>query len=296
MLEENSRMLKEAREARGLSYAEVEEATKVREYYLQLLESGDVDKLPGRIYALGFAETYAKFLGVDAAPLLDDIKAHYAAASADAGFEAYVSGKKVVQAVGEGGSFTPDVKQKAEQHLADKNTKSEEATRLRTAAYSHGALGRPIHTRKRSFGRRFLWLLLASIVVALLLVLYMLQDNATLPGMGNDGGLTASDIGQNVVQDEADAISVIVTAIDEPIWVGINVDDGNVSQISLETGLSYAISGRELVYLRFNNATHTQVEYNGKVLDGYNEGHDVWNMNFYADTWEGFDDSVYNLS
>lgn len=290
MLEENSRLLKLAREAKGLSYAEVEEATKVREYYLQLLESGDIDKLPGRIYALGFAETYARFLEMDPAPLLDDIKAHYAAASADAGFEAYVSGKKVVQAVGEGGSFTPDVKEKAEQHLTDKNVKSEEVTRLRTAAYSNAALGRPIRTRKRSFGRRFLWLLLASIVVALLLVLYMLQDGASLPGMDTPGGPQGS-----VVNEEQTQISVIVTALDEPIWVGINVDDGDVSQISLETGLSYAISGRELVYLRFNKATHTQVEYNGKVLENFHQGNDVWNVNFYADSWEGFDDSVYNL-
>lgn len=295
MLEENSRLLKETREARGLSYAEVEEATKVREYYLQLLETGDLDKLPGRIYALGFAETYARYLGLDAAPLLDDIKAHYAAASADAGFEAYVSGKKVVQAVGEGGSFTPDVKEKAEQHLTDKNSKSEEATVLRTAAYSNAALGRPIRTRKRSFGGRFLWLLLASIVVALLVLLFLMQGGDLIPGNGDDQPGIAG------MQNEPAKISVIVTAMGEPVWVGINVDDGDVSQVSLEDGHSYAIEGNELVYLRFNNATHTQITYNGKVLEGYNRDssnveQDVWNMNFYQDYWEGFDDSVYNLS
>lgn len=293
MLEENSRLLRIARETKGLSYAEVEEATKVREYYLQLLEEGAIVKLPGRIYALGFAETYARYLGLSPEPLLEDIKSFYAAGSADAGFEAYVSGKKVVQAVGEGGSFTPDVKQKAEQHLTDKNTKSEEATRLRTAAYSNAALGRPIRTRKRRFGKRFLWLLLASFVVALLLVLYMLQDNAALPGVGQgDNPPPVSDVGQV----ESAPIAVIVTAVDEPIWIGINVDNGkNISQVTVEAGLSYAIEGQDLVYLRFNNATHTEVVYNGKKLDGYNEGQDRWNMNFYQERWEGFDDSVYNL-
>lgn len=286
MLEENSRMLKAAREARGLGYAEVEEATKVREYYLQLLESGDLDKLPGRIYALGFAETYARYLGLDPAPLLADIKAHYAANSADVGFEAYVSGKKVVQTVGEGGSFTPDIKEKAEQHLTDKNTKAEEATRLRTAAYSNAALGRPIRTRKHSFGRRFLWLLLASAVIVLLAVLYMMQDGAALPGFGTADDPAISAGGQNA----AAQVSVIVTAVDEPIWVGINVDDGDTSQISLEPGLSYAIEGQFMVYLRFNKATHTRVVYNGTELDGYSEGNDIWNVNFYADSWQGFGD------
>lgn len=311
MLEENTRMLRIARETRGLSYAEVEDATKVREYYLQLLEEGNIAKLPGRIYALGFAETYARFLGLSPEPILEDIKAFYASQAANEGFEAYVSGKKVVQAVGEGGSFNPGVKEQAESHLADKNTNSEEATKLRAAAYSNGALGRPIRTRKRRFGKRFLWLLLASLVVALLLVLYMLDGKEELPNIGAGdtpllgtsepavenptalGTETESDTGLATPETDTKSIQVVITALDEPVWVGVNVDDGDVSQVSLDVGQSHIILGENLVYLRFNNALHTKVEYNGKVLDGFSAGNAKWNLNLYPNRWEGFDDSAF---
>ena len=101
MLEENGRLLRVTREALGYTWADVEDAIKVREYYLKQLEEGDLSGMPGRVYALGFAETYAKFLKLDPSLLLADIKEYYAKNSSDVGYEAYVSGKKVVQAVAE---------------------------------------------------------------------------------------------------------------------------------------------------------------------------------------------------
>ena len=68
MLEENGKLMRITRETLGYTYAQVEEATKVREFYLQLLENGDLAQMPGRIYAIGFADTYARFLGMDPAP------------------------------------------------------------------------------------------------------------------------------------------------------------------------------------------------------------------------------------
>ncbi len=49
MLEENGKLMRITRETLGYTYAQVEEATKVREFYLQLLESGDLAHMPGRI-------------------------------------------------------------------------------------------------------------------------------------------------------------------------------------------------------------------------------------------------------
>lgn len=288
MLEENGRLLRIARETMGLSYAEVEEATKVREYYLQLLEEGDLAGLPGRIYAVGFAETYAKFLGLSPEPIVEDIKAYYAENSANTGFEAYVSGKKVVQAVAEGGAFTPEARYKAESHMADKNTKAEAANQLRASAYANVALGRPIRTRNRSFGKRFLWVLLGSAVVALLVVLYLLQDNPQLPGFFR--GENPPPVAENDLQTEAALITLIVTAGDETVWLGVNCD-GTDSQITLEPGISQAFTGSERIYLRFNKATHTEVIYNGETLTDFSLGQDIWNMNFYPDSYEGFGDT-----
>lgn len=68
---EVGRTLREAREARGLSLREVQMELKIRQRYLEALETENLDLLPGRVYARGFLRSYARFLGLDAEPLVD---------------------------------------------------------------------------------------------------------------------------------------------------------------------------------------------------------------------------------
>lgn len=61
--------LREAREAQGLTLAEVEARTKIATPVLAALESGDTGRLPHPVYAKGFLRSYAALLGLDAAEL-----------------------------------------------------------------------------------------------------------------------------------------------------------------------------------------------------------------------------------
>lgn len=56
--------LRAAREAAGLTLAQLGEKTRIRERHLEALEAGDFASLPGRTYALGFARTYARAVGL----------------------------------------------------------------------------------------------------------------------------------------------------------------------------------------------------------------------------------------
>lgn len=67
------RRLETAREARGLSIAEVEERTRIRSRYLRDLEQENFDVLPA-VYVLGSIKTYADFLGLDGAALSRELK------------------------------------------------------------------------------------------------------------------------------------------------------------------------------------------------------------------------------
>lgn len=58
-------MLREARERKGVSPAEVEEATKIRQRLIVALEEEDYDTLPERIYTKGLLKNYARYLGLD---------------------------------------------------------------------------------------------------------------------------------------------------------------------------------------------------------------------------------------
>jgi len=57
--------LRERREARGISLIEVEKDLKIRKKYLQALEEGNIDAIPGKTYLIGYIRNYSKYLGID---------------------------------------------------------------------------------------------------------------------------------------------------------------------------------------------------------------------------------------
>jgi cytoskeletal protein RodZ len=58
-------LLHTAREEKGLSLSEAEQATRIRSSYLQAIEDEDFAQLPHPAYIRGFVRNYATFLGVD---------------------------------------------------------------------------------------------------------------------------------------------------------------------------------------------------------------------------------------
>jgi len=57
--------LKERREAKGISLIEVEKDLKIRKKYLQALEEGNIDAIPGKTYLVGYLRNYSRYLGID---------------------------------------------------------------------------------------------------------------------------------------------------------------------------------------------------------------------------------------
>ena len=62
--------LREARETRGVSYAEAERDTHIPRHHLQALEEERFDALAARVYVRGFLRSYAQYLSLDAAELV----------------------------------------------------------------------------------------------------------------------------------------------------------------------------------------------------------------------------------
>lgn len=57
--------LRQAREAKGISLQEVQEKTKIRQYYLEAIEDGNFEAIPGEVYQKGFIRNYAAVVGLD---------------------------------------------------------------------------------------------------------------------------------------------------------------------------------------------------------------------------------------
>ena len=68
-------ILREAREARGLTPDEVERATRIRAKYVEALEHQQFDELPGDVYTRRLLAHYALFLGL---PVADVVAAYEA--------------------------------------------------------------------------------------------------------------------------------------------------------------------------------------------------------------------------
>ena len=67
-------VLRQARDAQGVSLEDVSALLKIREDHLQALENNDFDRLPGHVYAIGFIRTYATHLGLNAGELISLFK------------------------------------------------------------------------------------------------------------------------------------------------------------------------------------------------------------------------------
>src|ERR671912_789627 len=70
---EIGRTLRLAREKRGLSLQQVEEATKIRARYLRDLENENFEVLPA-VFMLGSLKTYAEHLGLDGAAMTGELR------------------------------------------------------------------------------------------------------------------------------------------------------------------------------------------------------------------------------
>lgn len=66
--------LRRAREARGESVHEVAFALKLSPRQVDALERDDFDALPGMAFLRGFMRNYARYVGLDATPLLDAVQ------------------------------------------------------------------------------------------------------------------------------------------------------------------------------------------------------------------------------
>lgn len=72
--------LRRAREAAGLTRAQIAATTKIPERHLEAIETGNFAALPARTYAVGFSRSYARAVGLDEAEVAAEVRADLAVA------------------------------------------------------------------------------------------------------------------------------------------------------------------------------------------------------------------------
>lgn len=74
-LHSTGQLLRRAREQKGLSLEDIAKKTRIPHRHLASIESGDFDALPGRTYAIGFAKSYARTVGLSDASIGSQLRA-----------------------------------------------------------------------------------------------------------------------------------------------------------------------------------------------------------------------------
>lgn len=77
-MKEIADLLRRAREEKGLSIKDIQEVTKIRLRYLEAIDEGDFEVIPGEVYRKGFIVNYANAVGLDGQAILqkyNDLKA-----------------------------------------------------------------------------------------------------------------------------------------------------------------------------------------------------------------------------
>ena len=65
MVSQLGELLRQRRETMGLTFTDLQARTKIRVKYLEAIEKGDFDVIPGEVYLRGFIRSIASELGID---------------------------------------------------------------------------------------------------------------------------------------------------------------------------------------------------------------------------------------
>ena len=67
-------ILKKTREKYNKTIPEISTTLRIRSSLVEAIEEGDIEKLPGRVYAIGFVRSYAEYLSLDADKIVELFK------------------------------------------------------------------------------------------------------------------------------------------------------------------------------------------------------------------------------
>ncbi len=101
--------LRQAREERGISIAEVAEQTRISPHYIQSIEDDNYKPLPGGIFNKGFVKSYAKYVEIDEHEALKEYAEMISAEQGGDGGEPKVYSPEVLTDDRSGSSMIPTV-------------------------------------------------------------------------------------------------------------------------------------------------------------------------------------------
>lgn len=308
--------LREAREKQGLTYKDIEKGTSIRALYIEYIEKGEYDELPGDVYTKGFIRSYANFLKLDANALVQAFTAERHKGAAPAAQQKPAAPKAAPEKPQAKKPAAPSVQPAAKPvEKAEKAAKAEKAEKPaeQPAAPKQEAAPRkaPVQPKaadvkpqpkqqpkkapaskpaaprftaqdfnepKRSNGK--LIAIVAIVLVVLACAVYALS--------GSDDSAKKPAAQQQTQQTEApapktyDGVEVTATFTAD-CWLEVKADGKTVYEGTLKKGDSQTWKGTDKVTVRVGDAGAVSFSVNGKDLGTAGKTGQVANKTFTKD-------------
>lgn len=259
-------ILRREREKQGLSIADVAGETSIRDVYLEAIEKGDYDALPGDVYAKGFIRNYSKFLQIDGNALL----------------EQYDSERNIVKVVQPADMPREDEASEPKKSFFGRNKGAEKPAaraetssstgysrpQAKTSLFAAGDEYRHSLEREEKSGSKKFMILLGVMLVFLGGVYVAFMDEGTDPAAKPKPAVKQE---QPVKQEPAAPVKVyegaeVSAKMLENCWISVKVDGQNAFEGTVEKGKEMSWKGKESVEIRAGNAGGIQVTFNGKDM------------------------------
>ena len=237
--------LREAREAQERSLQDAARDTRVRVDYLRALEEEEFGGFGGDVYAKGFLSTYARYLGLDPAPLLDTYRRYAQHDDFSAGA---LSGEPIAQpSSGSGRSWlTWAVVAVVVLAAAVAISNSVGGRAPRPAAEDNNVPPQPVASASPTT-----------------------PAEVTSPTTAPSPSPSPTFEGVN-----------LLLAFEDASWVRIQVDGQDVETGTIQAGETRTLQGKESVTIRFGNAGGVRAELNGQDLGTMGKRGEVVNVTF----------------
>jgi len=267
-LKQMGEWLKDLRLSKKITLRQMEEDTKIRIRYLEAIENGDYDILPGRIYALGFLRTYSRYVGANEEDMVECFKKNYPWQE-DGEAPVIASDESAPKGV------LGKIRAKAKTAVPEEEVRN---PRVVSSQAKTPPPPQPLETRQKSFRHSFIWVfLIAVIIVACVFLYYVGKRNMTSPEPENtnpsitENPLDQEDPGiQPTPAEEEPAASeeeflVKVNVIGGACWISVSIDGGKSTSETLPDGAERTFTGEESISIRYGNPAAVQVTFYGET-------------------------------
>lgn len=243
-------ILRREREKQGLTIADVAEETSIREIYLEAIEKGDYDQLPGDVYTKGFIRNYSKFLQIDGNNLL----------------EQFASERNIVKTV-----QPVDMLHEEKQSISADNASSGYSSKKqsKTNLFASGDEYRQRLEREKKSGSRKFMILLGVMLVFLGGVYIAFMDDGTSETAKQTAQTqTAKNKEQQkpvaaVPDKKYDGVNISAKFL-ENCWVSVKADGQQVYEGTVAKGKTMEWQGKTAVEILAGNAGGIEITMNGQ--------------------------------